>query len=165
MIASFWKSNKCILLMLSSWLAMFSCKKDNIPIFPQTNNTEIKIEQLAIPANQNVVSYIISQDKKQLYVYTFENENDHTHFPMVGSHLLVFDQNGKMQNDVPLNINANGAYYELFFTNQGSLTMLNLDYLQMIDTQNFGLKSIRSFTPILYHYYKFFFKNITWRFT
>lgn len=126
--------------MFSSLLALFSCSSnfEKLPVFPQTNNPEIVVNKLLIPANQSVISYIISKDKKQIFVYGFENENTQ---PMAGSHLLVFEQNGDLSKDIPLNINANDPLYDLFFTNKGLLTMSNGEYIHFIDTKTFQLKS------------------------
>lgn len=142
--------------MFSSLLALFSCssKFDKTPVFPQTDNQDVKVEKLEIPANQNVVSYIISRDKKQVLVYTFENENDNSPYPTVGSHLLFFDENGKFEKDFLLNINANGAYYDLFFAENGLLTMGNGNYIHFIDTQTFQLKSIRTYRVTDNPFYK-----------
>lgn len=111
--------------MLGSLLTLFSCfsKSGQVPIFPQTDNATVKVKALTIPVSQNVISYIISPNKQQLLVATFENLGTITHHPGVGSHLLVFGENGKLEKDVPLNLDLNGALPKMYFADNGLLIM------------------------------------------
>jgi hypothetical protein len=136
---------KNTLSMVCSVLALISCisKTDEFSIFPLTDNADLQISQLAIPTKQNVVSFIISKDKEHVLVYTFENEHENTQHPTVGGHLLVFDKNGNLEKDIPLNSNQNGGQYELIYTNTGLLTLCNGTFLYIIDDQSFSMKSLR----------------------
>jgi hypothetical protein len=125
--------------MFSTLFSLLSCASDSdkTPFFPQTNNTELGVKKLILPTNQMAVSYIVSKNKKQLLVHSIEHENENTHHPTADSHLLVFDQNGTLQQDVPMNIDVNNDNYTLFYANQGQLTMNNLAYLHFIDPKTF----------------------------
>lgn len=150
--------NVCSIYMLSSLLVLFSCssKFNKTPDFPQTDNKEIKGKKLTIPDNQNVVTYLISRDKKYVFVYTFENEIESTHYPTAISHLLIFGQNGILEQDVTLNINLNSTLYELFYTNTGILTLSNGAFVYFVDTQSFQTKNLPIYNSTNNLHYKTF---------
>lgn len=134
--------------MLGSLLTLFSCfsKSGQTPIFPQTDNATVKVKALTIPDSQNVISYIISPNKQQLLVATFENSDTLTHHPGVSSHLLVFEQNGTLEKDVPLNLDLNGALPKMYFADNGLLIMDDAVSITFINTQNFEIKSWKTYS-------------------
>lgn len=134
--------------MLSSLLTLFSCssKSGEAALFPLTDNDNMVVQELAIPYNQNVISYLISPNKQQVLVATFENLDTLTHHPGVGSHLLVFGQKGRLEKDVPLNLNLKGDLPKIYFTDNGMLMLDDAVSITFINTQNFDIKNWQTYS-------------------
>lgn len=137
-------------VMLSFLLGLFSCDSqwEKIPIFPNTDNPDIIIERLAVPTNQYFVSYIIAKDKKQIYVQTFQK--DTANASAVQNHLVVFDQNGNLKNDLPLNLNFKGGFNQLFYLSDGKLASFSVDFTYLIDEETFGVTPYKNYTIMSY---------------
>jgi hypothetical protein len=137
-------------VMLSFLLGLFSCDSQlkKIPIFPNTDNPDIIIEPLLIPTNQYFVSYIVAKDKKQIYVQTFQK--DIANASTVQNHLVVFDQNGNLKNDLPLKLNFKGGFNQLFYLSDGKLASFSVDFTYLIDEETFGVTPYKNYTIMAY---------------
>lgn len=137
-------------VMFSFLLGLFSCdsRLKNMPIFPSTDNPDILIERLAIPTNQYFISYIIAKDKKQIYVQTFQK--DTANASAVQNHLVVFDQNGNLKNDLPLNLTFKGGFNELYYLSNDQLASCSVDFTYLIDEETFEVTPYKNYTIMSY---------------
>ncbi|MFN8354516.1 MAG: hypothetical protein U0Y10_08725 [Spirosomataceae bacterium] len=137
------KSFTIVVVMLSTFLSLLGCGSatDQLPVFPATDNTAVSIKKLPIPAQQEVVSFIVSKDKQAIYVLTYDTEY----------HFLVFGQDGRLLQQKLAGITTEkGVHdYEFCYGNQG-LLLQNGSMIYMIDTQNFTYKFWKFFMLMNY---------------